>query len=134
MSKVLKIASSKYFLQYFKNEGIKLIFCMQINIKPSYKLMPLIMVGMARYTQITQKNKFAKFCNISKFLHFGPILDKIRSKMANNCPKWSVLDFNQNWVVNIGWNHFQMMNNIIFYNPVQTMSGKTPVWGFLLYI
>ena len=35
-------------------------FCMQINIKLSYKLIPLILVGMARLPQYTPNNKFAK--------------------------------------------------------------------------
>ena len=26
----------------------------------------------------------------------------------------------QNLLINIGWNHFQMMNNIVSYHPVQT--------------
>ena len=42
-----------------------LIFCMQINIKLSYKLIPLILLGMARLAQISQNNKFAKSFNIS---------------------------------------------------------------------
>ena len=40
---------------------MKLIFCVQINIKLSYKLRPVILLGMARPAQITQKDKFAKF-------------------------------------------------------------------------
>ena len=32
---------------------------MQINIKLSYKLIPLMLVGRARSTQITQNNMFA---------------------------------------------------------------------------
>ena len=40
---------------------MKLIFCMQINIKLSYKLISLILVGMVRPAQITQSNKFAQF-------------------------------------------------------------------------
>ena len=39
---------------------MELIFYMQIDIKLSYKLMPLILVGMARPNQITQNNKFGK--------------------------------------------------------------------------
>ena len=53
-------------LQYLKKKkkkrkkGMELIFYMQIDIKLSYKLMPLILVGMARPNQITQNNKFGK--------------------------------------------------------------------------
>ena len=36
---------------------MKLIFCIEINIKRSYKLILLILVGMARPGQITQNNK-----------------------------------------------------------------------------
>ena len=39
---------------------MKLIFCIQINIKVSYKLIQLILVGMIRHAQITENNKFAK--------------------------------------------------------------------------
>ena len=51
-------------LQYFcnisrKKEGMKLIFCMQIN-KPFYKLILSILVSMATLAQSTQNNKFAK--------------------------------------------------------------------------
>ena len=37
-----------------------MIFCMQINIKLFFKLMLLILVGMASPVQVTQNNKFAK--------------------------------------------------------------------------
>lgn len=36
--------------------------------------------------------------------------------MANNGPKSSVLDFNQNEVNYVGWNQSQMMDNIVFYH------------------
>ena len=39
---------------------MKLIFCLQINTKLSYKLISLILVGMARPAQINQKKKFVK--------------------------------------------------------------------------
>ena len=39
---------------------MKLIFCMQININQSYKLIPLILVRLTRPGQITQNDKFAK--------------------------------------------------------------------------
>ena len=39
---------------------MKLIFCMQINIKLSYSLILLILMGIVRHAQITQNNKFAK--------------------------------------------------------------------------
>ena len=54
-----KFVISLEYLQK-KKRGIKLIFCMQINIKLSYKLIPLILVGMAKPAHITQNNKFAK--------------------------------------------------------------------------
>ena len=40
--------------------------------------------------------------------------------MANISLKWSVLDFNQNRVIHIGWKHCQVMNNIALYHPLQT--------------
>ena len=39
---------------------------MKINIKLSDKLIPLILVGMARPAQITQNNKFAKYLEYLK--------------------------------------------------------------------
>ena len=39
---------------------------------------------------------------------------KVRPRIVINGPKWSVLDFDQNWVINIGWNHFETMDNVIF--------------------
>ena len=41
----------------------KLIFCLQINIKDLFKLIPLFPVWMARHAQITQNKKFV-ICNI----------------------------------------------------------------------
>ena len=43
-----------------KKAAMNLIFCMQVNIKLSYKLMLWILVGKASNAQSTQKNKFAK--------------------------------------------------------------------------
>ena len=40
--------------------------------------------------------------------------------MVNNGPKWIVLDFDQNWVINIGWNLFQIMNNIVFRHLMES--------------
>ena len=39
---------------------MKLIFCQQMNIELSYKLIPLILMGMARPAQIAQNNMFPK--------------------------------------------------------------------------
>lgn len=44
---------------------------------------------------------------------------QIGPKMTDNSPKSSVLKFNQNRVINIGWNLFQMIY-IVLYHPVQT--------------
>ena len=49
-----------------KKGGMKLIFCMPIDIKLSYKLIPLILVVITRLAQITQNNKFAKFLHYLK--------------------------------------------------------------------
>ena len=40
---------------------MKLVFSVQINIKLSYSLILLILVGMAKHAQIVPNNKFAKF-------------------------------------------------------------------------
>ena len=39
---------------------MKLTLCTQMNINSFYKLIPLILMGMARPVQITQNNGFAK--------------------------------------------------------------------------
>ena len=36
-----------------------MIPCLEINIKPFYKLIPLFLLAMARHAQSTQNNKFA---------------------------------------------------------------------------
>ena len=60
MSKVFKIESLQYLCIISKQkEGMKLIICIQTNIKLSYTLIPLILVDMDRLAQITQ-SKFAK--------------------------------------------------------------------------
>ena len=43
-----------------KKGGMTLIFCVHLHIKLTYKLIPLILVGMTRPVQITQNNKFVK--------------------------------------------------------------------------
>ena len=58
MPKVPKIDFLQDLLQ--KKGGMKLIFCIQINIKLSYKLILLILVDMTRPAQITQNNRFWK--------------------------------------------------------------------------
>ena len=61
MPKVPKIASLQYLCNMSKKKGgMKLTFCMVINIKLSYKLILLILVGKARTAQITKNSKFAK--------------------------------------------------------------------------
>ena len=39
---------------------MKMIFCMQLNIKLSYKLIPLILLGIAIPAHITQNNNSTK--------------------------------------------------------------------------
>ena len=67
-----KIASLECLCNTSKKGGMKLIFFIQINIKLSYKLIPLILVGMTRPAQIAQNPKlpkiasFQSLCNISR--------------------------------------------------------------------
>ena len=62
MSKVPKITSLQYICNIFwKNGRMKLIFCMQISSKLSYKLILSILLGMAIHAKSSQNNKFAKF-------------------------------------------------------------------------
>ena len=42
-----------------RTRGLKLIFCLQINIKVFYKLILSLWVCVARHVQRTQNNKFA---------------------------------------------------------------------------
>ena len=61
MPKVSKIASLQYLCNISKKKGeMKLSFFMQINIKLSYKLIQLILMGKARPDEITKNNMFAK--------------------------------------------------------------------------
>ena len=62
MPKVPKLVIFNVFAISQKKRGIKLIFCMQINFKLSYNLIPLILVRMARpaHTYITLNKKFVK--------------------------------------------------------------------------
>ena len=57
-----KFAISLQYLEKKKKRkgGMKLIFCLQINMKLSYKLITLILVDMVRPSRIIQNNKFAK--------------------------------------------------------------------------
>ena len=69
---------SVIFLQYLKKEGKdKTDFFMQINIKLSYIFMPLTLVGVARPTQLTQDNRFAKPLRCYK--------NKVRDKVVFFC-------------------------------------------------
>ena len=45
---------------------MKLISCMQIDLKLSYKLIPLILVAMARPAKIIKNNKFPKLLQYLK--------------------------------------------------------------------
>ena len=56
----LQTVSIILYFGIFPKKVMKLIFCLQINIKLSFKLIPLILVGMTRPAQITQNNKSAK--------------------------------------------------------------------------
>ena len=59
-----------------------MIFCMKINTKLSYKLIPLILVGMARPAQINQNNivmGMARHAQITQLnLHY--LCDILRKK------------------------------------------------------
>ena len=63
---------------------------------------------MARHAQTTQNNKFAKSLQYSKVFYLRLKLDQ---NFAQNA---------QNLLINIGWNRFQIMDNIVSYHPVQT--------------
>ena len=61
LPKIPKIANLSYLCNISRKKGgMKLIFCMQVNIRLSYKLIPLILVSMARPVQSTQNKKFGK--------------------------------------------------------------------------
>ena len=57
-----KIATLQYpcNISNKKEGGMKMIFCMQLNIKLSYKLIPLILLGIAIPAHITQNNNSTK--------------------------------------------------------------------------
>ena len=57
---VLKTASLQYLCNISRKLGrMKLIFCLQINVKGFFKLILSFYVCAARHAQITQNNKFA---------------------------------------------------------------------------
>ena len=64
-----KIASLEYLCNTSKNGGRKFIFCIQTNIKLSYNLIPLILVGMASPAQITKNPKLPKIASLQS-LHY----------------------------------------------------------------
>ena len=72
---------------------MKLIFCMLINIKLSYRLILLIFVGMARHAQITQNNKFG--------ISFWYLKKKVRVEVEFLC-RWAS-KFSTNWCNHCWW-------------------------------
>ena len=63
MARHAQIAQNNKFaisLQYLiKNGVVKLVFCLQISIKVSYKLTLWFFMGMVKYSQSSQNSKFA---------------------------------------------------------------------------
>ena len=59
-TKVPKIISLQYLSKISKERlGINLIFCIKIDIKAFYKLVPSFFLAMSRHPQSTKNNKFA---------------------------------------------------------------------------
>ena len=60
MSKVSKTTSLQYLSNISrKRQGIDIIFCLKIVIKVFYKLIPSLLVTIARHAQSTENKKFA---------------------------------------------------------------------------
>ena len=60
-----KITSSQYLYNISRKKGgMKFIYCMQINIKPSYKLVLLILMVVSSHAESTQSTKFTKSSRI----------------------------------------------------------------------
>ena len=72
---------------------MKLIFCMWMNIKLSFKLILLILVGIATHAQITQNNKFAKSLWYFK--------KELRNEVEFLC-RWAS-KFSINWCYHFWW-------------------------------
>ena len=49
----------KFIFAQIRVRGMKLIFCLWINIRVSCKVVLSLMVGVARHVQSTKNNKFA---------------------------------------------------------------------------
>ena len=65
--KVPKIASLQCLYNISKNKlEMKLLFCMQISIKVSYKLILSLLIGMIKHSQSTQNNRFVIYLQYLK--------------------------------------------------------------------
>ena len=128
-------------MQYLSNisrerRGLNLIPCLEINIKPFYKLIPLFLLAMARHAQSTQNNKFAVSLQDLKkegrveldFMHADKHQIFLQVETINfgghgqSCPKypkhqvWKIFAICQE---SQGWGWFFIQINIkVFYNLI----------------
>ena len=103
-------------LQYLKKGGMKLIFRMQINIKLSHKLIPLILVGMVRPAQITQNSKFAKSLLYLK--------KEVRDEVDFLC-RWA--SFSINWCNHFWW-VWPEMPKVLKITSIQCLCNISKNW------
>ena len=69
----------------------QLIFCLQINIRVSYKLVLVLLMGVSRHAQSTQNTKFA--ISYQSFLQAGSIVFTGHSQACPKYPKLQVCNF-----------------------------------------
>ena len=90
---------------------------MQIGIKLSYKLILLILVSMARHSQITENNKFANYLRYSKILHFGSKLGPKWPKMVENEVFWTLIKLVSLMLAGITFKWWIILHSIILCKP-----------------
>ena len=73
------------FIVSKKKRGMKTFFCMQINIKLTYRLILLVVVGTGKPAPVTQNSKIAKSVIFKKVGDEVEILYIWASKFSINC-------------------------------------------------
>ena len=124
------ILNSKFVISLqniLKKDGrMKLIFCIQININFSYRLILLILVGMARHTHITKNNKFAKSLRYLK---------KEVEKQVEFLCRWAS-NFSKNWCYQF-WLAWLGMPKVLKITSIQylcNISRKSWVLKLMIFI
>ena len=90
MPKLHKITSLLFLCNILRKKWeIKLIFCMQLSMKVSYKLILSFITGMVKQSQSSQNSKFAMFLQYLK--------KEVRDEADITCRKTSKISSNWNY-------------------------------------